>query len=212
MSSMCSVCFVAALQVLMAVPADGVANKPRVPQNNCVNAPYWGIVTATTKTSITIQWGDETPKFFVVSEALAAGGIPSKPRLIPGRLDGYHVPPSSMYPLSAVKVGDHVTISFAHLGQLDICDHICIQKRPNGRVPALPEEAENLMNPEALLRAKLPPNIPLPEGFSDGSPYIPHHEYWNAVWDLEDKGIPFPEKFGKNRRFPVAPQPREVKK
>jgi hypothetical protein len=28
---------------------------------------------------------------------------------------------------------------------------------------------------------------------------------------LVDKGIPYPEKFGKYRKFPAAPLPREVK-
>lgn len=41
--------------------------------------------------------------------------------------------------------------------------------------------------------------------------YIAYHEYMNAYWDLEDKGIPFPEKFGYMRRWPVALMPREVK-
>jgi hypothetical protein len=32
----------------------------------------------------------------------------------------------------------------------------------------------------------------------------------NAYWDLVDKGIAYPEKFGKKRRFPEAPMPRQV--
>lgn len=31
----------------------------------------------------------------------------------------------------------------------------------------------------------------------------------NARWDLEEKSIPYPEKFGPNRRWPAAPMPRE---
>ena len=37
-----------------------------------------------------------------------------------------------------------------------------------------------------------------------------YHEDWDAYWDLEDKGIPYPEKFGRNRRFPIAPMPRDL--
>ena len=33
----------------------------------------------------------------------------------------------------------------------------------------------------------------------------------NAYWDLKDRGIPYPEKFGHRRLFPVAPMPREIK-
>jgi hypothetical protein len=32
----------------------------------------------------------------------------------------------------------------------------------------------------------------------------------NAYWDLEENGIAYPEKFGPDRRFPVAPMPRQV--
>jgi hypothetical protein len=43
-----------------------------------------------------------------------------------------------------------------------------------------------------------------------------HSDFWTAdelriggtAWDLEDKGIPYPEKFGEDRRFPFAPMPR----
>ena len=38
----------------------------------------------------------------------------------------------------------------------------------------------------------------------------PYHERMNAHWDLEDRGIPYPAKFGIMRRFPTAPPPREV--
>jgi hypothetical protein len=30
----------------------------------------------------------------------------------------------------------------------------------------------------------------------------------NAYWDREERGIPYPEKFGKFRRWPEAPMPR----
>ncbi len=58
----------------------------------------------------------------------------------------------------------------------------------------------------------MPPEPPrdLPKGFLSPS-MIPYHERMNAYWDLEEKGIPYPEKFGKYRRFPIAPMPREVK-
>jgi hypothetical protein len=83
---------------------------------------------------------------------------------------------------------------------VDFCDCISISKRPGGRVPPLPEGAENLK----------PPVPDLPPGVIFLS-MIPYHERMNAYWDLEDKGIPYPEKFGKYRQWPVAPMPREVK-
>ena len=65
-------------------------------------------------------------------------------------------------------------------------------------MPSLPKEAEDLRRPK-----------PLPPGWGE-EPYIPYNEYWDAYWDLEDKGIPYPEKFGKRRWFPAAPMPHLV--
>jgi hypothetical protein len=133
-----------------------------------------------------------------VSEALAAGQIPMHPRLIAGQPRGYTVPASVMYRLMDVKVGDWIDICYAHLGDADICDHICIKKRPGGRVPPLPDEAEAFRRPKRF----------------PGQPEVIHIRYdelINAYWDLEDHGTAYPEKFGPDRRFPVAPMPREVK-
>jgi hypothetical protein len=165
--------------------------QPYEPKDGDVSDPYWGLVTDLTKTSITIQFDcqkDRKPNTFLVSETLVAGLIPKEPRPRPGTNHKYVVPATHMYRLTDVKVGDWVAIYYARLGDADVCDHICIQKRPGGRVPPLPEEAE------ALRKDKI------------------HYDEWiNAYWDLEDKGIPYPEKFGIRRRFPVAPMPREVK-
>jgi hypothetical protein len=174
------------------------AKPPPEPPNDAGGVPYWGVVTELTKESITIQFGSEKPKRFAVSETLAAGQVPKDPRPIPGRRKPYPVMASEMYRLTDVRVGDWVAISYSSVTGIITCDHICIQKRPGGRVPPLPDEAE------ALRGGKPRP----------GSPkrlYIPYHEWINAYWDLEDKGIPFPEKFGYMRRWPVAPMPREVK-
>jgi hypothetical protein len=174
---------------------------PRVPQNDAANLSYWGAVTELTKTSITIQFDaqkSQKPKQFLVSEVLAAGKVPMNPRLIAGQPRGYTVGESMMYRLTDVKVGDWVDISYAHLGDADICDHICIKKRPGGRVPPLPDEAE------ALRKHKRYPGEPEPV-------HIRYDEWVNAYWNLEDHGTAYPEKFGPNRRFPPAPPPREVK-
>lgn len=170
---------------------------PFVPTNDATDVPYSGTVTEIKKESITIQFPNKKlkPKTFPVSEALAAGEIPMKPRRIPGPFN-YDVAPEYMYRLTDVKVGDYVSIGYAHIGAIDTCDHICILKRPGGRVPPLPKEAEELNMPSLpSLRAK----------------YIPYHERQNAYWDLEDKGIPYPEKFGEFRRWPIAPMPHEPK-
>jgi hypothetical protein len=194
-----------------------VSTKPFEPREGAVNVPYGGFVTEITKDSITIQWTvngvvarDVKPKRFPASETLAAGKIPKEPRPQPGSNGKYLVLPSDMYRLEDVKVGDLVSILYARVDGVDICDHICIYKRPGGRVPPLPEEAEAIRKAEwvadRLTRKGDAKQIKELE-----AKYIPHHEWRNAYWDLVDKGIPYPEKFGPNRRWPVAPMPRAVK-
>ena len=201
----------ASAQQVVGPPAP--AKPPPEPTIDSRNSLYSGTVTEVTKTSISIRWSsDDKPKKFSVSETLAAGKVPIEARaiaipnqkVVPGR--GF-VPPQFMYRLTDVKVGDLVAIFYAHLGEEDICDHICIQKRPEGRVPPLPEEAEKLLNPAEIVKSKLPPGAWRPD---PNLQYIPYHERKNAYWDLEDKGIPYPEKFGRDRRFPIAPMPRDV--
>jgi hypothetical protein len=197
-----------ALSLLLAPvnQAGAVAAPPREPldepKGDFVNQGYWGTLTEVTKDSVTVQFDgqkDRKPRTFRVSETLAAGKTAMYPRLTFDRPDGYAVGLSVRYRLSDVKVGDWVIIIYARVDGVYICDHIGIQKRPGGRVPPLPDEAEE----ECLAwRRKYPGLVP---------EYIRYHEYWNAYWDLEDKGIPYPEKFGKNRRWPAAPMPREVK-
>ena len=182
-----------------APPADPDSSRPLPePENDAGGVSYWGKVTELTKDSITIQFEIDQPKRFPVSDTLAAGKVPKNPRPIPGRRDPYFVRASLMYRLTDVKEGDLVQIYYSHIDGVNICDHICIDKRPGGLVPPLPEEAEALRRPKQVAGA--PP-----------TPFIPYHEWMNANWDLEDKGIPFPEKFGHQRRWPIAPPPREVK-
>jgi len=195
--------------LLMTTVSDAVAQRPGpirlpdVPDRDAVDLSYWGSVTELTKDSITIQFpvASEKPKKFALSDTLKNGKIPMEPRPLESSKGKYRVLPYQMYRVTDVKVGDVVGISFAHFGELDICDHINIHKRPGGYVPPLPEEAEALLRPA--------PTPPRPSG-KPSRPYIPYHEMTNARWDLEDKGIPYPEKFGENRRFPIAPMPREA--
>jgi hypothetical protein len=98
-----------------------------------------------------------------------------------------------------VKVGDWVRIFYSRANDTDICCYINIFKRPGGRVPPLPDGVEW---PLAGRRKPLP-------GFPERQ-RIPYHERMNTYWDLVDKGIAYPEKFGKKRRFPEAPMPRQV--
>jgi hypothetical protein len=180
-------------------------NPPR-PQKDRAGVSYCGIVKAVEKNTLTLQGPKDGPRTFILSEALAKGEIPMNRRV---GLNQYFVQGSYMYRVSDVKVGDWLIIYYARLGEVDVCDHISIEKRPGGRVPPLPAEAENLRRPEGIVKANNP-NAP-EELLADlrKRPHIEYHEWKNAYWDLVDKGIAYPEKFGDSRMFPVAPAPRE---
>jgi hypothetical protein len=171
--------------------ADGSAKAPQQPRVEFANKPYpqgagpHGIVTGVTRDSITIQRPGEPPKQLAVSAVLASGGVPKDPRPTGRPGPPYRVLEPYMYRLTDVRIGDWVMIRYSRVGGVDTCDHIQIVKRPGGQVP------------------------PLPPGVKE--PFrIPYHERQNAYWDLEDKGIPYPEHFKHLRRWPVAPMPREV--
>lgn len=173
-------------------PATFAPSKPPQTKEGDVNVHYVGTVTGITKDSIAIEWPGEKPKWFVASEALAAGQFPLAARPFRPGARPRATRISFRYRLQDVKVGDRVQIHFSQLGGIQICDEIQIDNRPGGLVPPLPDGAERLKT-------------------SLGRPTIRYHEMMNALWDLEDKGIPFPEKFGEMRRWPIAPMPREVK-
>lgn len=70
----------------------------------------------------------------------------------------------------------------------------------------MPKEAEDLRDPREVRKVKHPGRS-VPERIAD-RPYVPFHEHMNALWDLEYKGLPYAEKFGRERRLPAAPMPR----
>lgn len=180
-------------------------NPPR-PKKDTAHVLYCGVAWAVEKNTITLKGLEEQPKTFILSEPLAKGEIPKHSR---AGLNKYFVPPWAMYRVSDVKVGDWLIIYYARLGDLDICDQISISKRPGGRVPPLPTEAENLLRPEGVAKANNPNASEELLAELRKRPHIEYHEWRNAHWDLVDKGIAYPEKFGDYRMFPVAPMPRE---
>lgn len=175
-------------------PQGQVRFPPREPREGSVDNNYGGTVTKVTKDSITIQsivWPEEQPRTFAVSESLAAGKVPVEPRRQPGARHTYFVAPEYMYRLTDVKVGDSVGISYARENGVDICDHIRIARRPDGLVPPLPKEAEDLCDPRELWKARRP-GRPVPDVIAN-RPYTPYHEQMNAYWAR------------------IAPMPRAVK-
>jgi hypothetical protein len=170
-------------------------NPPREAKEGRLNNTYGGTVTDVTKDSITIQWVNtpgEKPKTFVVSETLAAGKVPIERRLPPGQpIPANPMMPEYMYRLKDVKVGDCVSIFYARINGADICDHIRIWRRPDGDVPPLPKEAEDLRDEREVWKRKNP-GKPLPPQLAKGG-YVPYHVFINDYWAK------------------IAPMPREVK-
>lgn len=97
---------------------------------------------------------------------------------------------SFSYRFSDTRVGDHVELRFNQYETWSGVVAIRIHKRPAGRVPPCPDTEGDEQQMKRL-------------GFK-------WHEWRNAYWDLEEKGIPYPAHFGEHRRWPVAPPPRPV--
>jgi hypothetical protein len=76
------------------------------------------------------------------------------------------------YRLSDVCVGDIVSILYDRIDGIDICVSVRIRRRPGGRIP--------------------PCNLP----------GCKCHEYWNAIQNWEERGIPLPPEHA-----PAPPQP-----
>ena len=147
---------------------------------------------------MTIQWVNtpgEKPKTFVASDTLAAGKVPIEGRLSVGQVRRNRMRGTEyMYRLVDVKVGHCVAIFYARIDGVDICDHIRILGRPDGLVPPLPEEAEELRDLHRKTREFYKarhPTEPLPE-FLKQRP-VPYHEWQNAYWARQ---APMPREKG----------------
>ena len=84
--------------------------------------------------------------------------------------------PRYQYRLSDVKVGDKVSFDWRRINGVYQTHYICIFRRPGGRVPPSPAEKQDEKDP--------------------------WHDRCNAFQDLEEKGIPLPEKY--------RPKPSEI--
>ncbi|MDB5313553.1 MAG: hypothetical protein JWO38_7755 [Gemmataceae bacterium] len=96
--------------------------------------------------------------------------------------------PGQSYRLADVRVGDEVYIGCRQVDGADGCDTIWIERRPGGHVPMAPGER--------------PDDHPRP-----------YSQWANALQDLDERGIPLPDKFLtpwelKARQARIAPPPR----
>jgi len=83
--------------------------------------------------------------------------------------------PFENYTIADLKNGDSVVIGYITLNRVDYAETLCIRRRPGGRVPIAPGEVPTSQNQ--------------------------WHERCNAEQELEEKGIPLPEKFTRFNGF-----------
>jgi hypothetical protein len=146
---------------------------------------YLGTVTAIGRGSISIQQPGRHPEQFVLSSWLAAGLPPADPTSLqrpttPDSKAYTPLPPGGpafWYRLKDVQLGDTVIIRFGRVDKVNICDAICIIRRPGGRVPPAPQEETSGMR---------------------------HSEWANAWQDWEEQGTPLPNKYAQHRPSDLA--------
>lgn len=101
--------------------------------------------------------------------------LPVSKQLMDGSIgDAPNVLRYSSYRLSDVKVGDKVTLTIQVIDGRYTCTNITINRRPGGRVPLAP--LDDLPNDDSH-----------------------HDERANAYQDLEERGIPLPDKYDPDK-------------
>ena len=133
--------------------ADGVDHRTVVGRG----IPYSGTVVRKTEREILVQKRGQAPRAFLLSEDLASASVPKD------------ATGGERYSLKDVLIGDLVVVNYSTFPQGNVCETICIHRRPGGRVPPADDDG--------------------------GYGAYRWHELANARQDLEDKGTPTPEKF-----------------
>lgn len=160
---------------------------------------YGGVVTQITPTGITIVGAGERAKAGRIVKVRGARTFAPSANLQAGKYGFRHGATNFTYRWADVKVGDRVVILFDQIAEeTEVCATICIQRRPGGRVPPAPGEAD--------LRARFP-----------GRSWPPrYHEMVNARQAFEENNTPIPdhllspwEREASMER--TAPMPRLIK-
>jgi hypothetical protein len=134
---------------VVTVPAPAV--KP-----DAVNQGCSGVLLSLTKDAIVVQDEDtRQPHRFRISAVLAGGGF-EKNR-------------APTHKLAELRYGDRVNIDYWRKDGVEVCEAVCVLRRPGGLIP--PAHGEH-------------PNTP-----------IRFHEGAQARQDRDEKGIPLPAKF-----------------
>jgi hypothetical protein len=107
--------------------ADGVDHRTVVGRS----IPYSGMVVRKTQKTILIQKRGQAPREFLLSEDLAAGGVPVDAT---GR---------DRYAMKDVFVGDLVVVTYGTFPEGSVCRSVSIHRRPGGRVPPADDDSSH---------------------------------------------------------------------
>jgi hypothetical protein len=157
-----------------------LAKRTKVPHDQRSHPCDGGRVLAFNATSITVQNaqivdGTQNPPVFT---------LPLLTLQVSEVLAKGNVPTTARggetYRLTDLNVGDKVDLRYDRTNGTYTCIQISITRRPGGKVPP----AQDIpTQPWAVV----------------------HHEFMNALQDLEERGIPLPEKFRPKPTPPVRP-------
>jgi hypothetical protein len=98
---------------------------------------YEGTLTEIAPNSIVLEGPNQAPRRFALGPALVAGSYVTDPN---AQFDKYNSSgePQYSYRVSDTQLGDKLKIYYIQVNGVDVCDQICIHRRPGGRVPPMP--------------------------------------------------------------------------
>jgi hypothetical protein len=110
--------------------ADGVDHRTVIGRS----IPYSGMVVRKTEKTILVQKRGQAPREFLLSESLAAGGVPAE------------AAGGDRYSIRDVLVGDLVVVTYGTFAQGSVCQSVSIHRRPGSRVPPADDDSPHAQN------------------------------------------------------------------
>jgi hypothetical protein len=156
--------------------ADGIDHRTAIGRD----LPYSGMVVSKTLKTIIVQKRGEAAREFLLSDDLAAGGIPKD------------ATGGDRYAFADVLIGDLVVIRYGTFPQGNVCRAVSIHRRPGGRVPAADDDSahakhrwHDIANAKQELEEK---HLPLPRTFIPTSAPLMQKPSWFSWVSWTDAG------------------------